>query len=48
MCSRVFKTLPKIKLIIMFLDVAYSYFYNYPSLRNGLSFEEAIKKEIKT
>jgi len=48
--QRIFKTLPKIKLIIICrnpVDVAYSYFYNYTSLRAGLSFEEAIKKEIK-
>ena len=48
--QRIFKTLPKIKLIIICrnpVDVAYSYFYNDTSLRAGLSFEEAIKKEIK-
>ena len=48
--QRIFKTLPKIKLIIICrnpVDVAYSYFYNDTSLRAKLSFEEAIKKEIK-
>jgi len=48
--KRILKTLPKIKLIIICrnpVDVAYSYYYNDPSLQGGLSFEEAIKNEIK-
>jgi hypothetical protein len=48
--KRILKTLPKIKLIIICrnpVDVAYSYYFNDPSLKGGLSFEEAIKNEIK-
>jgi len=49
--ERIFKTLPKIKLIIICrnpVDVAYSYFNSFTSLPKELSFEEAIKNEIET
>lgn len=48
--KRIFETLPRIKLIIICrnpVDVAYSYFNNYFALSTKLSFEEAIKNEIK-
>ena len=48
--KRIFETLPKIKLIIICrnpVDVAYSYFNSFSSLPAELSFDEAIKNEIK-